>query len=188
MRDRSRPSGIVRMIGITLVVLGVAAGGGLALASDGNTLRACANNTTGALRLAKEPGECHVSESAVEWNIEGPQGPAGEPASRLFLAVRSGHLGNPTPVVFGSSGVIAVERTQPGFYDVKFDQDVAVCSAVVSPSSFNGGFPGNRIASTVHWPHIESARDTIGVRTQRFVPSVGDFVDEDSSFSLSVTC
>lgn len=188
MRDRSGPRGIVRVIGISLVALGVAAGGGLALASDGNTIHACAHKTTGALRLAQELGACHVSETTVEWNIQGLQGPQGPPATRLFLAVRSGHLGVPTPVIFGSSGVTGVERIQPGLYEVKFDQDVALCSAVASPSSFNGAYPGNRTASTVHWPHMESMRDTIGVRTQRFVSSLGDFVDEDHSFSLTVTC
>lgn len=181
-------SGVARLTAATLIGATIAVGGGLAFASDGNALHACANKTTGALRLVEETGGCHVSETSVEWNIQGPPGPQGEAATPLFVSVRSGHLGDPTPVVFGSSGVVSVERTQPGFYVVEFDQDVATCSAVASISSFNGGFPGHRIISTVHWPHEDEMRDSIGIRTQRFLTFPDDFIDEDASFSLTVTC
>lgn len=181
-------TGVARLAAAMLIGAMVAVGGGLAFASDGNTLHACANKTTGALRLVEKTGSCHVSETSAEWNIQGPPGPQGEAAIPLFASVRSGHLGDPTPVTFGSSGVLSVERMEPGFYVVEFDQDVATCSAVASISSFNGGFPGHRIISTVHWPHEDEMRDSIGVRTQRFATIPGDFIDEDASFSLTVTC
>ncbi len=170
-----------------LLIVGVVAlGGGMALAQDGNTIRACAHKTTGALRLDSPAGGCNVSETPVTWNTQGPQGPRGEAAPRLFALVRSGHLGDPGPYLRASSGVISVERSQQGFYSLVFDRDVADCAAVASITSFNGGYPGNRVASTVHWPHIESMRTTIGVRTQFF--TAGEFHDADSSFNLTVAC
>jgi hypothetical protein len=52
--------------------------GGIAMAThDGNSLHACAHAQTGTLRLVESADECGPPETAMEWNIEGPQGPIG---------------------------------------------------------------------------------------------------------------
>jgi hypothetical protein len=52
--------------------------GGIAMAThDGNSLHACAHAQTGTLRLVESADECGPPETAIEWNIEGPQGPIG---------------------------------------------------------------------------------------------------------------
>jgi hypothetical protein len=67
---------------ITALALGaiIVLGGGAVLAShDANTIHACSHDATGALRQVEDAEECRQNETAVEWNIEGPQGPQGEP-------------------------------------------------------------------------------------------------------------
>jgi len=62
---------------VLVAIAGVLVGtGGLAFASSGGgVIRACANKKTGALRLA---ATCEKkNETAVAWNVQGPQGPAG---------------------------------------------------------------------------------------------------------------
>jgi hypothetical protein len=52
------------------------AGGGVTL-DDGNTIHACAKNQGGGLRLVDSSDDCLASETLVEWNVQGPQGPPG---------------------------------------------------------------------------------------------------------------
>ncbi len=68
IRSQSRAAWLV----LALVAV-VAAGGGLAFAATTgvNTLHACANKKTGALRLASK---CKKRERAVSWNIQGQRG------------------------------------------------------------------------------------------------------------------
>jgi hypothetical protein len=72
---------IVQPIGGTAVLAGfilltLAAGAAIAV-HDANTIHACTSRRDGALRLVNDPSDCRQIETAVEWNIEGPQGPQG---------------------------------------------------------------------------------------------------------------
>src|SRR5438552_2883385 len=40
-------------------------------------IQACAQKTTGALRMVSDPSACHRTENYVFWNVEGPSGPSG---------------------------------------------------------------------------------------------------------------
>lgn len=60
------------------VVAMTALGVGNAFAShDTNTIHAC-KNPHGNLRMVGAPTDCTPNETAVEWNVEGPQGPVGD--------------------------------------------------------------------------------------------------------------
>jgi uncharacterized membrane protein len=63
---------------LAVAVLVLAAGGGYSLAasSSANTIKACANKHSGALRLAKG-GKCKKGFKAVSWNKVGPAGANG---------------------------------------------------------------------------------------------------------------
>lgn len=71
MHKLSRKGTVVAAAGSTLVLLG---GAGAYAAHDANTIHGCHDNTTGALRVADT---CRQSETAIQWNKQGPQGPAG---------------------------------------------------------------------------------------------------------------
>jgi hypothetical protein len=65
-------TGSALMVGVVAVL---AAGGGYAIAaSTSNTIRACANKTSGALRIASR---CKSTENTLSWNKVGPTGPRG---------------------------------------------------------------------------------------------------------------
>ena len=42
-----------------------------------DTIRACARKQDGRLRMVASAANCKRGERAVQWNVEGPQGPAG---------------------------------------------------------------------------------------------------------------
>jgi hypothetical protein len=46
-----------------------------------STLQACANGTNGNLRLVSSPSDCRTNETAVSWNVVGPQGEQGPPGA-----------------------------------------------------------------------------------------------------------
>jgi hypothetical protein len=72
---RHRPS---VAIAASAAALAIMTGGGLALASPGGIIHACANGQNGALRVAIQ---CHRNEHAVAWNVQGragARGPAGK--------------------------------------------------------------------------------------------------------------
>lgn len=46
-------------------------------AQPATVIHACYNNTTGNLRRTYSPRDCRNHETAISWNITGPQGPAG---------------------------------------------------------------------------------------------------------------
>ena len=60
------------------VLIGATLGGvgGVIAATDTSTINACANKTTGVLRLLAK-GKCTAKEDKVTWNQAGPAGPAG---------------------------------------------------------------------------------------------------------------
>jgi hypothetical protein len=47
-----------------------------------NTVFACVKNSNGAVRIVGPNGHCKDSESAMQWNITGPQGPTGPTGSQ----------------------------------------------------------------------------------------------------------
>jgi hypothetical protein len=132
--------------GLAGVALGAAIGGGVvAVAATSTTvIKACAARSGGALRLASR---CHSNERAVHWNVTGPQGKPGTPATKLFANIDS-----TGKVVSGSLGVVAEEvSTDPGLYDVKFGQDISRCTAVANVGSVplfsgNGSGTGRQVA------------------------------------------
>jgi hypothetical protein len=71
----------VAVIAIGAVVCGLVGGiGGIALAgnSDPAVISACKMNATGLVRIVPAGQGCHHNETAVQWNVQGPQGPAGQ--------------------------------------------------------------------------------------------------------------
>jgi hypothetical protein len=58
------------------VITAVAIAGFTRAAPDNNSLQACANKKTGALRLSSN-GRCTNAENSVTWNITGPKGDTG---------------------------------------------------------------------------------------------------------------
>ena len=60
------------------VLIGATLGGvgGVIATTDTSTINACANKTTGVLRLLAK-GKCTAKEDKVTWNQAGPAGPAG---------------------------------------------------------------------------------------------------------------
>jgi hypothetical protein len=49
-------------------------------AAEENVINGCVGNGRGGnLRIVDEPGQCRRVETAISWNVAGPQGPPGEP-------------------------------------------------------------------------------------------------------------
>ena len=44
---------------------------------DANSIHACQRTQTGTIRLVASPAECQSTETAIEWNKQGPMGPMG---------------------------------------------------------------------------------------------------------------
>src|SRR5919205_2446935 len=95
-------------------VLAVGAGWAIAASTTSTaTIHACANKTTGVLRLASE---CRKSERSVSWNTVGPRGPRGfegtagatGPAGPAGPTGPAGAAG--TPGSTGPAGVSGYER------------------------------------------------------------------------------
>lgn len=77
MSSSMRAGAVWLVVGL---VLGAGAYGGIAAAMhDPNTIHACADDQAGNLRLVEDSDDCRKNESALEWNVEGPQGPPGPP-------------------------------------------------------------------------------------------------------------
>lgn len=79
---------MIRRLGLAVAAVAVLAGlfsagvGGreivLRLTSDsGETIHACRNTTTGALRAVSGPAACRNGEEPLSWNVQGPAGPPG---------------------------------------------------------------------------------------------------------------
>jgi hypothetical protein len=87
MSDRGERRPRRRAVVLT-AVLALAAGafGGRAaanLAGGGTeTIHACRNSSTGAIRVVDDPSQCRPAEVAMEWNVKGPQGDKGEKGER----------------------------------------------------------------------------------------------------------
>lgn len=73
--DSTAPK-LVAVAVTSAVITAVAIAGFTRAAPDNNTLQACANKKTGALRLSSN-GRCTNAENSVTWNITGPKGDTG---------------------------------------------------------------------------------------------------------------
>lgn len=73
MKSKSRRAAVVALASVSLSTIAVG-GVAVAQASTGTTIKACANKSNGALRLASK---CRTSEKRVTWGAVGPQGPQG---------------------------------------------------------------------------------------------------------------
>lgn len=90
-------------IATPLRLLACLAAGGLAMGAvavgaeaPSDTLTACANGRTGALRLVEDHDECRAGEQQVTWSVAGPEGPAG-PAGPQGEPGPAGPQGEPGP-------------------------------------------------------------------------------------------
>jgi hypothetical protein len=72
MQIKSRRAAAVVVVGFAAA--SVAVGGGVAVATGSGSIKACANKSTGALRLANH---CKPNEKYVGWNAKGEQGAQG---------------------------------------------------------------------------------------------------------------
>jgi hypothetical protein len=102
----------------------------LATPAFAQQLIACVNTKNGGMRLVASPADCNASkETAVSWNVVGPQGPPGEPA--------------PTPpkLMLLDSADVLIGEVVPGSWSVGG-------AAVIRPSGVyrltEDGFGGGR--------------------------------------------
>jgi hypothetical protein len=70
----------LKVIVVSILVTGflLAAGSMLAFAQGNNIIFACVSKD-GSLRIVALTGQCKDKESSLQWNIQGEQGPQGEP-------------------------------------------------------------------------------------------------------------
>jgi hypothetical protein len=64
---------------VVVIVLAIVLVGGVtwAFASDGNTIHACVNKSSGEIKIVDSSDDCKNNEQYLEWTIVGPQGPPG---------------------------------------------------------------------------------------------------------------
>lgn len=74
---------VLRLLGTTAVLLGVAAGASYATSSMRSSttstavIHACVKRSGGAVRIVSATAKCLNTETAMAWNVQGPQGVAG---------------------------------------------------------------------------------------------------------------
>jgi hypothetical protein len=69
-------------LAIVMLVAGIGIGAGamaVAQGDDTTQIHACVNNTSGNVRILAANAVCRNNESPIDWNIQGPAGPQGEP-------------------------------------------------------------------------------------------------------------
>jgi hypothetical protein len=128
------------------------------MASGGGTIHACANKTSGALRVARH---CKRNERVLSWNAVGPQGPKGNPGSpgASGSTGASGTTGAPgapgTARAYGvvdhtgaiiaahSKNVVSVASTSPGLWCITLAAGIdPSTSAPVASVDFNDSATG----------------------------------------------
>jgi len=68
--------------GISVIACAVLVPIAMRAANSPTTLEACVNPGNGMMRLVDSSTACHNNETRVTWNIEGPQGPPGDPGPK----------------------------------------------------------------------------------------------------------
>lgn len=76
--------GVMARIGLTIITLATGVGigaGAMAVAHGGDTtqIHACVDNVSGLVRVVGPDDECQTGETPLDWNIQSPAGPQGEP-------------------------------------------------------------------------------------------------------------
>ena len=140
---RSRPPAALVVSAKTATILAAGAlalGSGWALAAtSGGELHACAQKSTGALRLS---GHCSKRERPVTWNIEGPrglQGPQGAQGPQGIQGIQ-GNTG-----ASGATNVIVHTFVAPPLAIGQFTAQLAMCNIAAGERAVGGGggFQGN---------------------------------------------
>jgi hypothetical protein len=108
--------------------------------------------------------------------IQGIPGLSGAPATKLVGDFK----GEDGSLVRGS-GVLSSERAAPGFYKIRFNQNISHCVLLASPSSKDNTNPSS---VTVGAAYLSPAEDTA------FVLIRNDFADTrvDADFALAAFC
>lgn len=89
------------LLGIAIGAIAVGAATAVTAAGD-STITACANKSTGAMRLLSK-GSCRKTETRVTWNQQGSQGPAGIPGP-AGVKGETGAKGDPGVATNGVNG------------------------------------------------------------------------------------
>ncbi len=76
MRFSRKILSVGAMLLVTLMVGGTWA---FAHGGDPEQVHTCVNDESGVVRVVSPEGECSKKETALDWSIQGPQGPQGEP-------------------------------------------------------------------------------------------------------------
>jgi hypothetical protein len=153
----SRPGAL--LIG---VVLGMAMLGGFAIArahgGDGTKVHACVSNASGIVRVVSSEETCRGTEYALDWNIHGESGPAGEtgpqgpagpqgaegPAGATGAPGPQGPQGDPGPPISSLnqlSGVACTNGDEQGTISVGFAAGGVAIFTCISGGE-GGGDPG----------------------------------------------
>ncbi len=151
---------------VTALVLIAASGAAVAYAADSNTVYACVHSVNGNARVVgaaafgAKQADCRQNETAVTWNIVGPQGPQGA-QGQLGPAGPTGPAGPP-----GSPGVSGYEIIWgSSAFDSPYSQSAfATCSpgkkvlgggfAIVGfPESGTGGIAPSVVAAQTSGPY-----------------------------------
>lgn len=79
------------------------------LAQSNNTVQGCYNNKTGVLRKVNSPSDCDSKETAISWNVVGPQGVSGPQGPK-------GDKGDAGPGGSGALRIVDSVGNEVGFY------------------------------------------------------------------------
>jgi hypothetical protein len=81
MRKRRRWRTLIVAVALVAGATGVAYATA-AVTSTTTKIQACQNNTNGLLRVVSDASTCRTDETAVSWNVQGPQGEQGPQGRR----------------------------------------------------------------------------------------------------------
>ena len=127
---RGRP--IRLLLAFTLIVLLAGAGAAYAASKSSGTITVCVAHTSGTLY---KHASCNKGDSTLSWNVRGPRGPAGPPATSLWALVD----GSASPTLIYGKGVTSVSDFS-GTILVTFSKNVSKCAFVATPASTGGGY------------------------------------------------
>jgi hypothetical protein len=85
---------VLRLLGTAAVLLGVAAGASYATSATHSSatstavIHACVKKSGGAVRIVSATAKCLSTETAMSWNVQGPQGVAGAAGARGAIGLQ----------------------------------------------------------------------------------------------------